>query len=84
VAVANNLLAQRVAAHFVGAVHRAEDPTIDNARLRRPRIDRHPDPRRHRDSPHASVLANEVHNAPTAIPLLNMAHPASKDQSDDW
>ena len=65
---------QDLALHVVGAICGPEHAAVHNARPGGPGIDCYLDPGRHRHSPHAPVLPEEIHNAPPAIPLLNVAH----------
>ena len=55
------------------AIHRAEHATVSDAGRRRPRIGRHLHPSRHRNRPHPAMLPDEVHDAPTAVALLDVA-----------
>src|SRR5271157_5844545 len=52
----DDLLAQRSRLGLVASVHGTEHRAIANAGGSRPRIDRHLDPRWHRDCPHAAML----------------------------
>src|SRR5215475_6088572 len=70
----HDLLAERLAAYLIAAVHWTEHSSIQNAGHRSPRIDRHLHPRGHRDRPHAPVLPDKVHDAPPTIALPNVAH----------
>src|ERR1017187_6618974 len=68
----NHLLAQTDALHFAGAVHRAEYKSVSDTSRGSPRIYRHLYPRWHWYRPHAAMLANEVHNAPSSVALLDV------------
>jgi hypothetical protein len=68
----NNLLAQTLTANLIAAIYRAEYKALSQAGGRSPGIDHHLCPRRHRDGAHAAVLADEIHDAPPAISLLNV------------
>src|SRR6185369_3459296 len=68
----DDLLAHRVTDDAVAAVNRAEYETDENACLRRPGVNRHFRPCRHWDRADAVVFADEVDDAPTPIPLLNV------------
>src|ERR1051326_1891993 len=70
----NDLLAQRLAAHVVSAIHRSEKPAGNNTCLAYPTIDRDLDPCRHWNRPNTPVLPDKVYNAPTTIPLLDVGH----------
>ena len=47
---------------------------LGHARHHRPRIDRVLHPRRHRDRPHAPVLADQIDDAPAVVALLDVLH----------
>src|SRR5450759_3190447 len=68
----NDLLTESDPLHPAGAVHGPEYKTVSDAGGGRPRIDSHLDPSRHLDRPHAAMLANEVHNAPSSVALLDV------------
>jgi hypothetical protein len=69
----DDLLAQAGSLRLTAAVHGAEHVTIDDSGAGGPSVLRHLDPRRHRDRPHATVLPNQIHDAPPAITLLDVA-----------
>ena len=71
-ALPNDLFAQPIACHPVGAIHGPKNTTIRNARRKRPRADRHFHPRWHRRGADPAVLAHQVHDAPATVPLLEM------------
>src|ERR1017187_9906981 len=66
----NDLFAQAAALRLASAVHGAEYVSVDDTGRRSPRVDCYLHPIRHRDRPHAAMLANEVHNAPSSVALL--------------
>src|SRR5207248_1032473 len=68
----DDLLAQGKGANSVAAIHRPKYLTSDHACSRGPRVARLLDPGRHRNGPDAPVLADEVHDAPSGIPLLDV------------
>src|ERR1041385_1635588 len=86
----NDLLAQRLAAHVVPAMHGSAKPAGNDTCLACPSIDRDLDPCRYWNRPNTPVLPNKVYNAPTTIPLLDVGHrqccnlgapePATKEQ----
>jgi hypothetical protein len=61
------------ALRLAGAVHGAEDVSVSDPGRGGPRVSRHIHPRRHRDGPDAPVLTDEVHEAPPAFTLLDVA-----------
>src|ERR1017187_5452682 len=66
----NDLFAQAAALRLASAVHGAEYVPVNDTGRRSPRVDCYLHPSRHRDRPHAAMLANEVHDAPTPVALL--------------
>src|SRR5215471_11901046 len=70
----DDLLAQRLATHLIAAMHRPENPPINDTGLGCPGIDRNLHPRGHRNRSDSPVLSFEIHDAPATIPLLNVAH----------
>lgn len=72
-------VAQTLGADTVAAVHGPEHGAFCNSRHNSPRIYRDLNPRRHRNRADAAVLALEVHDAPTAIPLLSVCECEDRD-----
>jgi hypothetical protein len=70
----NDLLAQAVALGLAGAVYGSEYVSVNDPGGGSPCVGRHLYPRRHRNRPHAAMLPNEVHDAPPAIALLDVAY----------
>src|ERR1022692_2666176 len=70
----DDLFAQADALRVAGAVHRSEYVTVSDPGSGSPCVGRHFYPRRHRNRPHAAMLPNEVHDAPPAIALLDVAY----------
>src|SRR5258708_9252 len=68
----DDLLAKGKGANPVATIHRAEHLATDHARSLGPRIDRFFNPGRHRNGADAPVLADEVHDAPPGVPLLDV------------
>src|SRR5215469_4795367 len=68
----DDLLAEPVANDAIASDHRTEDVAFDDARWHSPRIHRHFHPGWHRSRSGASMLADEIDNAPAAISLLNV------------
>src|SRR5579864_2157643 len=75
----DDLLTQTFAANSIGTIHGPEDVTIRDAGRSGPRIDRKLHPGRHRRGADASVLSNEIHNAPAAITLLDVPEGERRD-----
>src|SRR6266404_2182059 len=69
----DDLLAQAFACYAARAVHRAEYVTINDSSARRPCVNRHFHPRRHRRGPNPTVLSDEVNDAPPSVTLLDMS-----------
>jgi hypothetical protein len=69
-----HLFGQHVASHLVAANYGPEDESVHHAGRAGPCIDCHLDPRRHRNRPHAPVLAVQIDDAPPAIALLHVVH----------
>ena len=59
-------------ANFRLRITRNGNGTVGNARRRGPRIDRHFYPRRHGNRAYPAMLTQEVHDAPAAVPLLDV------------
>jgi hypothetical protein len=70
----NHLLAQADRLRLAAAVHWPKHETVSNSGGGSPRILRYLYPCRHGNRPHPSVLTHEVHDAPSAIALLDVAH----------
>src|ERR1041385_1531971 len=68
----DDLLAQSFAGDGAHAIYRAKKVASGHTYRCHPRIDRDLYPSRHGRGPNATVLSNEVHNAPAAIPLLDV------------
>jgi hypothetical protein len=68
----DDLLAQHFACDSASAIYRTEDVTLRHAGWRCPRIDRRLSPARHRSGADATVLADQINDAPTAIALLQV------------
>ena len=68
----NDLFAQADALRLAGAVYGSEYVTSSDPSGGCPCIDCHLHPRRHRHRPDAAMLPNEVHDAPPAVPLLDV------------
>src|ERR1035437_3426099 len=68
----DNLFAQTDGLHLAGAVHGPEYKSVSDTSRGSPRTDRHLDPRWHGYRPHAAMLANEVHDAPPSVALLDV------------
>ena len=68
----DDLFAQAVALRLAGAVHGSEHVSVGDAGRGSPRIGRDLYPRRHRNRPHPAMLANEVHDAPSSVALLDV------------
>src|SRR5258708_33111732 len=60
------------ALYLVPSINRAEYAAVGQAGRRGPAVDCQLDPGGHRNRAHATVLANEVNDAPTTIALLNV------------
>src|ERR1017187_1232029 len=52
--------------------HRPEYLTVGDGGSRRPGVNRHLDPRRHRDRAHPAVLSKEIDDAPATLTLLGV------------
>jgi hypothetical protein len=70
----HDLFAHPIPDDLITPVDRPEQMPFGDTRCVRPRIDRILHPRRHRDRPHPPVLPDEVYDAPTVVPLLNVLH----------
>jgi hypothetical protein len=70
----DHLLAEADGLRLTATVHRPEYITISDAGDGCPRILRNLHPGWHRDGAHTAMLSDEVHNAPPAIALLDVAH----------
>jgi hypothetical protein len=68
----DDLFAERQALNLAAAVHGPEHLPSRDAGRRRPRVDRHLNPRRHRYRPDAAMLADEVHDTPSPVSLLDV------------
>jgi hypothetical protein len=68
----DDFLAQALAANSVTAIHGPEYEAVRKPGCRGPGIDRHFGPRRHRNCAHAAVLADQIDNAPSVVPLLDV------------
>ncbi len=68
----HDLLAEALASNCAATIHRTEYVPAGNTGSRRPRINRHLHPRRHRRSADTAVLSNEIDNAPTTVALLDV------------
>lgn len=68
----DDLLAKAVAGNTVAAAHRTEHLPIGDSGGCRPSVNRDFHPVRHRSRADSTVLADEVDNAPAAIPLLDV------------
>jgi hypothetical protein len=75
----NHLLRKGSFADHASANDGPEHWAIANPGSGRPRIDRHLDPGRHGDSPHPAMLPDQIHNAPPAIPLLDVLERERRD-----
>jgi hypothetical protein len=64
----DDFLAQPIAGDAVGAIHGPKNTAIPHTRRKRPCVDRHLHPRRHRRGSDSTMLANQVHNAPATVP----------------
>src|SRR5579864_1401251 len=89
----DDLFGHCVALYLVASIHRAEYVAVRRAGCASPGVDRDFYPGRRRNSAHAAMLANEVNNTPTAIPLLDVGErqrrhfrspqPAAEENSKD-
>src|SRR5258708_27222204 len=68
----DDLFGHGFALYLVPSINRAEYAAVGQAGRRGPAVDCQLDPGRHRNRAHATVLANEVNDAPTTIALLNV------------
>jgi len=68
----DDLFAQHFACDSVSAINWTEDVTFRHTGRRCPSIDGHLNPGRHRNGADATVLADQVNDAPTAIALLQV------------
>ena len=69
----DNLFAQTDALRPARSIHRAEYASIDDPGCSGPRVGRHFHPRWHRDRSDPSMFTAEIHDAPTPVPLLDVA-----------
>src|SRR5258706_13590130 len=67
-----DFLSQTFAGYEVGAINRAKYITIHYVCSRGPGVDSHLHPARYWGSANAAVLPLEIHDAPAAVPLLDM------------
>jgi hypothetical protein len=68
----DDLLAQAGTLGLAGAVYGSEYVSVRNPGRRRPRIDCHLYPCRHRHRPDAAVLSNQIYDAPPPVALLDV------------
>jgi len=68
----DHFLAEALAAEPACAIQRPEDVAIGHSHRRSPSIDRYFDPGGHWDRADAPVFADQIDNAPAAIPLLHV------------
>jgi hypothetical protein len=74
----DHLFGKDLALHLVGSMDRPENVSVRHAAPNSPGINRYFHPNWHPHSPHARVLPEEIHDAPPAIALLDMARPESR------
>ena len=72
--LSDHLFGKDLALHLVGSIDRSEKVSVCDAGPNRPGINRHFHPNWHRHGSHAPVLLEQVHDAPPAITLLDVAH----------
>lgn len=71
--LSDNLLAHSHPTNLIAAINRTEQVPVSRGGLRRPLVDRVFNPSRHRDRPHPAVFADQIHDAPPTVPLLNVS-----------
>jgi hypothetical protein len=74
----DHLFGKRLALHLVGSIDRPEHVSRGHGGRAGPGINGHLHPDWHRHSPDAPVLSEEIHDAPTAIALLDVPHGKSR------
>jgi hypothetical protein len=60
--------------YMVGPIDGPEQVAVHHAGMAGPRIECHPDRRRHRNGTHPPVLSEQVHDTPPTIPLPDVAY----------
>jgi hypothetical protein len=68
----DHLFPKAFADYSVGAIHGPKHVTVGDARRKRPRVDSHFNPSRHRRGSDPTMLADQFHDAPTTVALLEM------------
>jgi hypothetical protein len=74
----DDLFGKNLALHLVGSIDRPEHVSRGHGGRAGPGINGHLHPDWHRHSPDAPVLSEEIHDAPTAIALLDVPHGKSR------
>jgi hypothetical protein len=75
----DDLLAHSIALNLIAAVHSAQNRALGKTGRRSPGIDSALDPGWHRNRANAAMLPNEVDDAPSVVPLLDMPERQGSD-----